>query len=46
MAKRKVEMHEYRTIIYHLQQGLSARVIAKNGLAGRNKVNEVNKLAA
>ena len=45
MAKRKIEMHEYRTIIYHLQQGLSVRIISKKGLAGRNKINEVKKLA-
>ena len=46
MAKRKIEMYEYRTIIYRLQQGLSIRVIAKNGLAGRNKINLIKKLGS
>ena len=45
MPKRKIEMHEYRTIIYRLQQSQSERTIAKSGLAGRNKVSEIKKLA-
>jgi len=45
MPKRKIEMYEYRTIIYRLQQSQSDRTIAKSGLAGRNKVSEIKKLA-
>lgn len=45
MPRRNIEMYEYRAIIYRLREGMSARQIAKTGLAGRNKVNEIHKLA-
>ena len=38
-------MYEYRTIIYRLPQSLSVRSIAQSGLAGRDKVREIKRLA-
>lgn len=46
MAKRIINMYEYRHIIYYLRQGQSIRSIAKAGLAGRTKVNEVRTIAS
>jgi transposase len=45
MSRRKIEMYEYRHIVYQLQQGESIRTIAKSGLAGRNKVTEIKNIA-
>jgi len=45
MPKRKIEMYEYRTVIYRLQQSQSVRTIAKSGLAGRTKISEIKTLA-
>lgn len=45
MSKRKIEMYEYRAIIYRLRQGMTARQIAKEGLAGRHKINTIRVLA-
>lgn len=38
-------MHIYKSIIYRLRQGESARKIAKEKLAGRRKVNEIKQIA-
>ncbi len=45
MSKRKIEMYEYKAIIYRLRQGMTARQITKEGLAGRHKVNAIRVLA-
>ena len=45
MSYRKIDMYEYRAIIYRLREGMSARKIADIGLAGRRKVNAINQLA-
>lgn len=45
MGNRRIEMHEYRQIIYRLQQGQSARSIAKEGLASRTKISEIQEVA-
>lgn len=45
MSKRKIEMYEYKAIIYRLRQGMTARQIAKENLAGRHKINAIRKLA-
>jgi len=38
-------MHQYRQIIYRLRLGESIRSIAKTGLAGRNKIRSIYKIA-
>jgi transposase len=45
MTNRKIDMHEYKTIIYQLQQGQSIRAISKQCLAGRGKIQEIKKMA-
>jgi len=45
MPNRRIEMYEYRAIIYRLRQGMTARQIAKSGLAGRHKINAIRQLA-
>lgn len=45
MSNRKILMYEYRSIIYRLQQGESARIVAKLGLAGRHKIADIKKEA-
>ena len=45
MSNRNFEMYEYRTIIYRLQLGESARAIAKSKLAGREKISEIKIIA-
>ncbi len=45
MSKRIIKMYEYKAIIYRLKQGMTARQIAKEGLAGRHKINEIAKVA-
>ena len=45
MSKRKLAMHVYKTIIYRLRQGESARKIAQEKLAGRRKINEIKKIS-
>ena len=45
MSKRKIEMYEYRAIIYRLRQGMAARQIARESLAGRHKINSIRILA-
>lgn len=45
MGFRRIEMYEYREIIYRLQKGESARTIAKAGFASRTKIREISKIA-
>ena len=45
MSRRKLAMHVYKSIIYRLRAGESARQIAKSGLAGRRKINEIKQIA-
>ena len=37
MARRSIEMHEYRQALLRLRQGDSEREIARSGLMGRAK---------
>ena len=37
MARRSIEMHEYRQALMRLRQGDSEREIARSGLMGRAK---------
>lgn len=45
MANRRIEMYEYREIIYQLRQGQSARSVAREGLAGRKKIEAIRDVA-
>jgi transposase len=45
MAKRRIDMYEYRQIIVRLRMKESGRGIAKTGLAGRNKINAIKQIA-
>ena len=45
MGNRKIQMHEYRHIIYRLRQGESERSIARDGLAGRPKIKIIRAAA-
>ena len=38
-------MYEYRQIIYRLRRGQTIRAIAKEGLAGREKVTQINQVS-
>ena len=46
MAKRRIEMYEYRQIIVRLRMGASVRAIAKAGLASRFKVKQISLIAS
>lgn len=45
MANRRIEMYEYRQIIYRLQQGQKVRTMAREGLANREKIRAIKKIA-
>ena len=45
MSNRRIEMHEYRQIIYRLQKGQTIRAIAREGLASRDKIKEIKQVA-
>jgi len=45
MANRRIEMYEYRQIIYRLQQGQKVRTMAREGLANREKIRAIKKVA-
>jgi transposase len=45
MGRRKIEMHEYRTVLIRLRAGDGDREIARLGLMGRNKVASFRALA-
>ena len=44
MARRSIEMHEYRQALMRLRQGDSEREIARSGLMGRAKVARFREL--
>jgi len=45
MAKRRIEMHEYRQVIHRMRQGQSDRAITKSGLMGRHKCAFIRSIA-
>ena len=45
MARRSIEMHEYRQALMRLRQGDSEREIARSGLMGRAKAARFRTLA-
>ena len=45
MSNRRIEMYEYRQIIYRLQQGQTIRAISREGLASRKKIKEIKEIA-
>lgn len=45
MANRRIDMHEYREVIYRLRQQQSERAIARSGITGRHKTNEIGQIA-
>jgi transposase len=45
MARRSIEMHEYRQVLMRLRQGDSEREIARSGLMGRAKAARFRELA-
>lgn len=45
MANRRIEMYEYRQIIYRLQQGQKVRTMAREGLANRDKIRSIKTIA-
>lgn len=45
MANRRIDMHEYREVIYRLRQQQSERAIARSGIMGRHKTNEIGQIA-
>lgn len=45
MSNRRIQMYEYRTIIYRLQQGQTIRAIQRDGLAGREKIKAIQEVA-
>ena len=45
MANRRIEMYEYRQIIYRLQQEQKVRAIAREGLENRDKIRGIQKIA-
>jgi hypothetical protein len=45
VARRSIEMHEYRQALLRLRQGDSEREIARSGLMGRAKAARFRELA-
>ena len=45
MSNRRIIMHEYRTIIYRLQQGQTIREINRTRIAGRRKIKAIKEVA-
>jgi transposase len=45
MANRRIEMYEYRRIIYRLKKEEGVRTIARDGLAGREKIRHIKKVS-
>lgn len=45
MSNRRIMMHEYRTIIYRLQQGQTIREINRTRIAGRRKIKAIKEVA-
>ena len=45
MSNRRIEMYEYKQIIYRLQHGQTIRAISREGLASRKKIKEIKEIA-
>ena len=45
MGNRRIEVYEYRQVIYRLKKGQSTRSIAKDGLMSRDKVRKIQLVA-
>lgn len=45
MANRRIEMHHYKEVLHRLRLGHSARSIAREGVMGRHKVQDLATLA-
>ena len=45
MANRRFEMYQYRHILVRMRMGDSNRAIADSGVAGRNKVKTIKRIA-
>lgn len=45
MTNRRIEMYEYRQIVYRLKAGQSVRCISQETAFGRNKIQEIKKIA-
>ena len=45
MANRRFEMYQYRQILVRMRMGDSNRAIADSGVAGRNKVKAIKRIA-
>ena len=45
MSNRRIMMHEYKEIIYRLQQGQTIREIQRDHIAGRRKIKAVREIA-
>jgi len=45
VSNRRIMMHEYRTIIYRLQQGQTIRQIQRDHIAGRRKIKAIQDIA-
>lgn len=46
MVNRRIEMYEYRQIIYRLRKGQSNRSISRETSFGRDKVSAIKRLSA
>ena len=45
MGNRRIEVYEYKQVIYRLRKGQSTRSIAKDGLMSRDKVRKIQSVA-
>jgi hypothetical protein len=45
MANRRIEMYEYRQIIYRLRKKQSVRSISRDTKMGRHKISEIKSLS-
>ena len=46
MPNRRFEMYQYRHILVRMRMGDSNRAIADSGIAGRNKVKAIKRIAS
>ncbi len=45
MANRRIEMYEYRQIIFRLRQNQTNRAISRDGMGCRDKISEIKRIA-
>ena len=45
MANRRFEMYQYRQVLVRMRMGESNRAIADSGVAGRNKIKAIKRIA-